>query len=279
MTPIQYAVEKVLLEHLRLSPDNARQFHDEARIMELAGDLAENGQICPLIGLRNGDLIDVIDGGARFSAARVAGLTELSVLICDRQPARAETLQLQARIDAHRKNFNPIELSDLLAKIQVETKCTVNELAKQIGKSQPSIFRLLGLQRLCPSVRKLLEAGQIDQEKAFTISQESDAGKQVELAHEAKSMSREQLRNRLNSPNHNEAKTNSARFPMPGDVTVIVQSRDLSLSCCIDVLIETVKQLKRGQREAHDINTLTRVMRNQLKQLPKSVLRERKGLA
>jgi ParB/RepB/Spo0J family partition protein len=273
-TMIQYVVEAVAPELLKRHPDNPRQKDgDESRALELANDLKANGLICPLIGYRDGSSVMLVDGHRRLDAACMVGMKALSVLICDRVPTRTEVLRLQARIDAHRHNFNAVELSDLLTKLQAETRCTVTELSQQIGKSQSFCTKLLALQRSAPELLEQLRTGKLDVERAYLIaSSEPDFVKQVALVKQAATLSREELRQQVKRPDAGQVKVSSARLKMPS-IDIDVRGKDLTLSCVVDALSETVRILKKGQSAGWDLSTQCRVLRDQAKQRPKSASR------
>lgn len=258
-----------------IDPDSSqpRRHFDEGELMALGQSLRTLGQKLPIIAYRNGERFVLVDGERRWRAAAIVGLKALSAIVLPAKPSAAELHVLRMSIDVHKVAFSAIERSNLLVNIQAETKWSISELAEHLGMKQPLVSKLLAFQKLCPEVRDLLDRGEIDSEKAFAITQEPDAAKQIALSKESKLLSREQVRARLNNPKQNDVRTSSARFAMPGGVSVVVQAKELTLATCIEVLIETVKQLKKGQGSGHDISTLPRVMRNQCRQLPKSALK------
>lgn len=273
MTSIQYAIESVCLDLLKRNPKNARRIRSEARLLEMTEDIKTKGIIQPPIAFRSGTDRVLADGHLRCECASLAGLKEITVLVCDHEPTEAELLDIQACTALHRQDLNPIDLSDLLCERMRVSKCTISELARIVSKDQSYITKLVKLRDASPEIRGLVRDAKVDTERAYmVVSTASDHKKQNELLKDAQSLSREQLRARLSSPKQNEVKTSSARFAMPGGVTVVVQAKELGLATCIEILLETVKQLKKGQSSGHDISTLPRVMRNQCRQLPKSAL-------
>jgi ParB/RepB/Spo0J family partition protein len=272
MQSMKHVIEDVVLNLLKRNPDNRQTGAYESRIVEMSGDIKAQGLIFPLMGYRDGDWIMLIDGHLRLEALLRAGFSKAPVLICEHKPTRAEALRLQARLDIHRHNQHPVELSDLLAKLQAETRSTVTELAQQINKSQSFCTKLLVLQRCTPELREQVKAGKLDVERAYLIaSSESDPAKQVELAKQASKLSRDQLRQQLKNPGHSETKVSSARLILPG-VNIDVRGTHLDMTCVIGALSETVRILKKGLASGWDLSTACRVLRDQAKQLPKSAL-------
>jgi hypothetical protein len=131
--------------------------------------------------------------------------------------------------------------------------------------SQPLATKLCKVRTVAPEVRKGLDTEQIDIEKAYILSCEPDHAKQVELLKDA-GASREQLRQKARAGGQPiDVKTAIARFPLPKGVTVTVQGPKMNLSSAVQVMLDALKELKRGQAEHWDITTTMRVMRDRCK--------------
>jgi ParB family transcriptional regulator, chromosome partitioning protein len=207
----------------------------------------------------------LLDGERRWRAAQLAGITELWAVVLDERPSAADLLVIQASIDVHRTNLRPMERSDLLARIIKETGLTVTEVGQKLGVKQAMASKLLAFQKLAPAVQAALDAG-ADQEKCYLISQEPDHAKQLELLKAAPTLSRDQVRQRAKGKTKPEAKLSSARFSMPGGYILTIQAKDLmSLADVIDVISETVKQLRRGLSQGMTLETQQKVMADQTK--------------
>ena len=268
---------RVALDKLRRDAENPRKAFDEASIAALAASLRAVGQQVDLLVIRaegSAELYDILDGECRWRAATVAGLTDLDCIVLDARPAAAERLLIQASIDMHRKDLTALEKSDLLARIRAETGGSVGDLGGRLGISQGMATKLLALQRLAPAVRQAVDARALDTEKAYSISQEPDHGRQAELLRGAAGLSRDQLRLRVRAPAAGgggpegapPAKaSSSARFPLPAGWTVGVQGPDVTLANAIEALTEAVKELRKAQAQSLDVVTAQRVLRDRAK--------------
>ena len=134
------------------------------------------------------------------------GITELSAVVLDRKPTAAELLLIQGSIDIHRKGFTPMERSNLLVRILKETGCSVTEVGEKLGVKQATASKLLAFQKLGPEGRAGLDAGTLDMERAYIISQEPDHARQLELLKGAASLSRDQLRQKAKRKGDVESK-------------------------------------------------------------------------
>jgi ParB family chromosome partitioning protein len=247
-----------------------RVSRDPATLQAMADSLRRLGQQCPVLVYRNGEFFVLLDGLTRWAAAQLAGLEYLDALILDEPPSAADQSITVAAIDAHRKNFTPIERARQLVRIQSERQCGVGELAGLVSMSQPLVSKLLALTKLPQVIQQQLEAGTLDLERGYILSQEPDPAKQLELAKDAAALDRSQLRRQVKSNGESAAKPeavklSSARFPLAGGTVVSVQGRDISLGTAIEALTETVKQLKKALSQNLDVVTAQRVMKDQSK--------------
>jgi ParB/RepB/Spo0J family partition protein len=230
--------------------------------------MVSHGQLVPVIVYRGIERFLLLDGERRWRAAQLVQISELDAVILPERPPESALRVLQMSLEAHKIGLSAMERSNFLQRIQQENGWTINDLVERLHITQPQVSKLLGCQRLCPEVQQLLHTGKLDIEKAYVISQETDHGKQQQLAQQATSISREQLRRQVRgiSPSP-EQTTDAATFAMPGGMCVTVKGEGLALALVIDVLNETVTQLRKGRKQGLDISTQQRVMRDTAKAL------------
>jgi ParB family chromosome partitioning protein len=252
-------LKRVPISSLLPDPDQPRKQFDETELLALGNNMKRIGQQVPAITWDK----TILDGERRWRAAQLVGIAELDVIVLATRPTVTELRLLQMCIDAHRASLSPIERSDFLARIKQENNWSVQELAERLSMKQPLVTKLLKFRDGCEELRAALHAGQIDQDKAYTICQEPDHGRQCELLKRAGDLTREQMRQKArNNGDSVELKASVARFPLPTGILVTVQGRKMTLACAIDAMLETVKELKKGQSEHWDITTAMRVMRD-----------------
>jgi ParB/RepB/Spo0J family partition protein len=80
-TSTQQAGRSVPLEQIHV-PDNVREL-DPAHVQALAGSIALQGMLVPVVVRPAGDAFELVAGFHRVAAARSLGLTELPVVVRD----------------------------------------------------------------------------------------------------------------------------------------------------------------------------------------------------
>jgi hypothetical protein len=104
-TTIQDAGRQVPLERIRV-PENVRAL-DEAHIQALAGSIALQGMLVPVVVRSDGDGFELVAGFHRIAAARSLGLAEVPVVVRDAETEDAD----RAVENITRKQLNPYEPS------------------------------------------------------------------------------------------------------------------------------------------------------------------------
>jgi ParB-like chromosome segregation protein Spo0J len=208
----------------------------------------------------------LLDGERRLRAAILGNLKDMDAVVLSEKPSLAELHIIQASIDAHRQHLSLMERSNLYCCIQRERGWNASEVAKGVNLSQSLVSKVLTFQKGNPDIQKLLHLGELDVERGYLICQEPDFVKQYEILKAAKTCSREELRQKVKAKtNGAEVKASVAKFMMPGGVAVTLQGAEITLSRAIEVLSETVKQLKKALGQGLDVSTVQAVFRDQAK--------------
>jgi ParB family chromosome partitioning protein len=109
------------------------------------------------------DVYQVISGERRFQASREAGLTEIPCWV--QSPKDEEILLRQIVENWQRSDLHPYELADSLARLRDANGYSQRDLARETGKPESEISKLLSLLKLDPAVQK---AAREDDEGAFS---------------------------------------------------------------------------------------------------------------
>ncbi len=253
--------------------EQPRKHFDEQELMALGQNMLAHLQQVPVIvycpdivaGDKTARRYRLLDGERRWRAAQLAGITELDAIVLAQRPSQTALHILQMSLEAHKQGLTAMERSNLLHRIRTENNWQIGELAEKLHMKQPLVSKLLAYQKLDPSIQTMLHKGELDMDKAFTISQEPNAEKQKELLKAAAQMNREELRQKANGIGKKEVKSAMARFPLSTGLSVTVQGREVTLAAAIEAMMETVKELKKGQMQGLDITTAQRVMRDKAK--------------
>ena len=137
-----------------------RKHFDEASLAELAASIQEHGIIQPLTvrKLASG-YYQIIAGERRWRAARLAGLSEVPVIVIEADDRKAAELAMIENLQ--REDLNPMEEAAGFQSLIETYHMTQEAAATRVGKSRSAVTNALRLLSLTPSVRKLLEEGKL----------------------------------------------------------------------------------------------------------------------
>ena len=137
-----------------------RKRFDEASLAELAASIQEHGIIQPLTvrKLASG-YYQIIAGERRWRAARLAGLSEVPVIVIEADDRKAAELAMIENLQ--REDLNPMEEAAGFQSLIETYHMTQEEAATRVGKSRSAVTNALRLLSLTPSVRKLVEEGKL----------------------------------------------------------------------------------------------------------------------
>ena len=138
---------------------------DEGALYELAESIKAQGIMQPVLVRKvnegeNAGKYEIIAGERRFRAAKLAGLTEVPVLVRDVPNEAAAAMSLIENIQ--REDLNPLEEAHGLQRLVREFGLTHEEAAQAVGRSRSAATNLLRLLNLTDPVQTMLMAGDID---------------------------------------------------------------------------------------------------------------------
>lgn len=150
-----------------------KTFHDET-LQELADSIRIHGVIQPLLVRKFGAGYQIIAGERRYRASKMAGLTELPVIVKDFDEKKAQEAALIENLQ--REDLNPIDEAQGFAALMRAFNLTQEEAARQIGKSRAAVANSLRLLNLPPSAQSLLKQGIITAGHARALLPLKDEG-------------------------------------------------------------------------------------------------------
>ncbi len=136
---------------------------DEGALYELAESIRAQGVMQPLLvrPLKNKPgTYEIIAGERRSRAARLAGLTQVPVLIKEVSDQNAAAMALIENMQ--REDLNPLEEAKGLQRLVNEFKLTHDQAAQAVGLSRSAASKLVRLLQLTSAVQDLVMAGDLD---------------------------------------------------------------------------------------------------------------------
>jgi len=145
-----------------------RKVFDDAALSELAASIAQHGLIQPVV-VRDDHtgFYSIIAGERRWRASKMAGLTEIPVVILDVDEAHAAELALIENIQ--REDLNPVEEAMAYRALIEEFGLTQEQVAEKVGKNRSTVANSLRLLNLPSEVYDLLATGQLSQGHARAL--------------------------------------------------------------------------------------------------------------
>ncbi len=138
---------------------------DEGSLYELAESIKAQGIMQPILvrsltAGANAGKYEIIAGERRFRAAKLAGLSEVPVLVRDVPDQAAAAMALIENIQ--REDLNPLEEAQGLQRLIKEFGLTHEDAAQAVGRSRSAASNLLRLLNLAEPVQSMLMAGDLD---------------------------------------------------------------------------------------------------------------------
>lgn len=152
-------ITMVRINEVEPNVNQPRKDFDPAELETLAESINQYGMIQPITVRSIDGMYQIITGERRWRAARMAGLSEVPVMIITADDKKAAELALVENIQ--RSDLNPIEEALGFAALIEEHGLTQEEAAKRIGKSRSAVTNSLRLLHLPESVRKMIETGEL----------------------------------------------------------------------------------------------------------------------
>ena len=164
-TPAAPAVEgaptTLRLDLMQAGKYQPRTRMDEGSLYELAESIKAQGIMQPiLVRPVGGGRYEIIAGERRSRAAKLAGLTEVPVLVKDVPDEAAAAMALIENIQ--REDLNPLEEAQGLQRLTAEFGLTHEQAAQAVGRSRSAASNLLRLLNLAEPVQSMLMAGDLD---------------------------------------------------------------------------------------------------------------------
>lgn len=149
------ATNTLRISELQPRAGQPRKNFDAEALSQLADSISTHGLIQPIIVRKGkGDLYEIVAGERRWRASKMAGLTEVPVVVIEADDQKTDELSLIENIQ--RENLNPVEESLAYRALLEEYDLTQETVAQRVGKSRSTVTNSLRLLDLPDSVLKMV---------------------------------------------------------------------------------------------------------------------------
>jgi ParB family transcriptional regulator, chromosome partitioning protein len=252
----RWPVEKPMVK------ENVRKRFSDESIRRHADSLKEDGQLRPLLILRDGTLIA---GERTLRAAKLAGLTHVEVKILEGDLSPHEIKKLQLIENLMREGLSDAEIylaCQELMELQPRLK---KDLAAELHFDPSMMTRVFAVDDLIPEAKEAFLAGEFGFSKAYAIAKGSRDDQQCKLAEILAGASRDDVeRRRRMGEAASQVKLSRVKIAMAEGASVVVSGRELSMIQLIEVLGETLKEARKAAA-TYDVRTFVSMMRDRAK--------------
>lgn len=144
----------IKLSLIQPNREQPRKEFDQEQLQELADSIKRYGVLQPLLVQKTGDFYQIIAGERRWRAARIAGLTEVPVVI--KEYSRQESMEISLIENVQRADLNPIEEAQAYQRLISEFDLTQEEIAARVSKSRVTITNTMRLLKLDEQIQNML---------------------------------------------------------------------------------------------------------------------------
>ncbi|NBD74142.1 ParB/RepB/Spo0J family partition protein [Patescibacteria group bacterium] len=160
----------VEVERIRPNPFQPRREFDELKLQDLADSVRQYGVLQPLVVTRkeyereDGGIsveYELIAGERRLRASKVAGLSQVPVIIRAQEESDQVKLELAIIENLQREDINPIERARAFAQLVNQFNLKHADVGKKIGRSREYVSNTLRLLSLPTHIQEYIIQGRI----------------------------------------------------------------------------------------------------------------------
>ena len=164
--------------------EQPRNEFDEVSLAELADSITKHGLLQPLIVRPMlGGSYQIVAGERRWRACRMAGLSEVPVII--KEIGDSEAMEIALIENLQREDLTPVEEALGYKSLIDNYGFTQEEVSKTVGKSRPAVANALRLLNLPEDILNKVNTGDISAAQGRTLlsfKKESDMKKAADMA-------------------------------------------------------------------------------------------------
>ncbi len=173
-------IEYLPVDRVRPGKNQPRISIPPEELEELAASVRVHGILQPIVVRPAGDGYEIVAGERRWRAAVLAGLGTVPAVV--RQVGELESLAMALVENLQRQDLNPVERARAYRRLVQEFGLSQQEIARLVGRSQPTVANTLRLLSLPQEVLDKVENGELSEAHARLLLEVADPTRRVELA-------------------------------------------------------------------------------------------------
>ena len=140
--------------------DQPRKYFDTEALAQLADSISAHGVLQPiLVRELGGERYQIIAGERRWRAAKMAGLSEVPVILFESSEEQAAQIALVENIQ--REDLNPLEEAAAYRALAEEYHLSQEEISRQVGKSRSAVANTMRLLEVPEELHPALISGEL----------------------------------------------------------------------------------------------------------------------
>lgn len=144
----------IAINKISVNKNQPRKQFDEEALAELAASIKEHGVIQPLVVVQRGAKYQIVAGERRYRAAKMAGISEVPVII--RDLSDEEIMEISLIENLQREDLNPIEEALAYQKLMKQFNMTQDQLSQKVSKSRTLIANTVRLLKLDDVIQQMV---------------------------------------------------------------------------------------------------------------------------
>ena len=170
----QVSEQKTLsVSAIAADPEQPRRHFEDAALQELAESIKEHGVLQPIIVTPKGDGYEIVAGERRFRATKLAGLSEIPVVI--RTMTGQKQLEVSLIENIQRRDLNTIETAMAYAKLRDQFNLSAEKISERVHKSPSAVINTMRLLKLPKEAVVALAEGKLTEGQARPLIGQDEA--------------------------------------------------------------------------------------------------------
>lgn len=167
---------------IQANPSQPRKRFSDEELKELSESIKQFGVIQPLLVKKQGPIYEIIAGERRFRAAKLAGLTEIPVLVRSYDEKLSREVSIIENIQ--REDLNAVEEALAYQSLISEYDLSQEELAERLSKKRTTITNSLRLLKLEEEILNYIREGKLKEGHGRALLAIPEGKKRLALARE-----------------------------------------------------------------------------------------------